>query len=239
MHHNLSEARVCNASPGTRYLYHPMATRVASAGPPDHSTLTEYVQAFCSAPLARGEVNRLSRMLAHVVASQVETELAARGVTLPIEVGKPTFGGSRARHHLDAWIHEPSRGLMLGLDVKGLNKPQSVQKNWNNRIGDFEQLATHHHRLALNAVLGGVLAVPVEDLSDELLSKIEASMRKRGGRTHTANQQDQLEVTALIVISKQTKEILADVPAKSGVGAATRIESFAPRIAELFVERWL
>lgn len=215
-----------------------MPTKKANAGPPDHTTLSDYVKAFCAAPLARKEVNRLSRMLAHVVASQVEVELEARGVSLPIEVGQRTFGGSVARHHLDAWIHDPTRGLMLGLDVKGLNAPGSVRRNWNNRIGDFEQLAAHHHKLALNAVLGGVLAIPVEELSDELLAKIETAMWKRGGRTHTANQQDQLEVTALMVISKQNQEIVTDVPSAAGTAAVTRIEKFAPAIADLFVERW-
>lgn len=152
-----------------------------------------------------------------------------------VEVGQRSFGGSIRRHHLDAWVANVHLGLQLGVDVKGLNSPSSVGKNWNNRVGDLHELATNHHQSFPKAVMGGVLAIPYEGLGENILRNIEKAMLNMGGRRGTANAQNQFEQASLIVISKERRLVLPDVPKKGG---PLRIESFAEAMADIFKQRW-
>lgn len=193
--------------------------------------LRDYVEAFCDAPLTRKAVMDLSSVLAKVVGAMLQEQLPGAAV----EVGHRAFGGSVRRHHLDAFIANEHLGLQLGIDVKGLNSPSSVGKNWNNRVGDLHELATNHHQNFPRAVMGGVLAIPYEGLGASILQNIERSMLNMGGRRGTANAQNLFEQAALIVISKERRLILPDIPQKGG---PLRIETFAASIADIFKQRW-
>lgn len=194
-------------------------------------TMRDYVEAFCDAPLTRKAVMDLSSILAKVVGSQLQNELPG----VAVEVGHKSFGGSIRRHHLDAFVANVHLGLQLGVDVKGLNSPSSVGKNWNNRVGDLHELATNHHQSAPKAVMGGVLAIPYEGLGDNILRNIEKAMLNMGGRRGTANSQNLFEQACLIVISKERRQILPSIPKKGG---PLRIETFAASIADIFKQRW-
>lgn len=194
-------------------------------------TLRDYVEAFCDAPLTRKAVMDLSTILAKVVGAHLQSELP--GVN--VEVGQKSFGGSVRRHHLDAWVANVHLGLQLGVDVKGLNSPSSVGKNWNNRVGDLHELATNHHLSSPKAVMGGVLAIPYEGLGENILRNIERAMLNMGGRRATTNAQNLLEQACLIVISKERRLILPDIPKKGG---PLRIEAFAAGMADVFKQRW-
>jgi hypothetical protein len=194
-------------------------------------TLRDYVNAFCDAPLERKAVMDLSSLLAKVVGGMLQEQLS--GVT--VEVGQRSFGGSIRRHHLDAWVSNEHLGLQIGIDVKGLNSAASVGKNWNNRVGDLHELATNHHQSFPKAVMGGVLAIPYEGLGENILRNIERAMLNMGGRRGTANAQNQFEQASLIVISKERRLVLPDIPKKGG---PLRIEAFAEAMADIFKQRW-
>jgi hypothetical protein len=236
----ISESQSRRALP----LYLPVETRYPSAIMAAHkktetpSHYDEYIAAFCAttAP-GRGDSSRLSKILANAVAADINQTFLARSVEAQVLVGRRTFGGAPGGHHLDACVYDVTQGLMVGIDVKGLNKPASVTRNWRNRIGDFEQLATHHHKHAPSAVIGGVLAIAAEGLDQTILSTIEDAMRKRGGRHHTLDQNDRLEVAALLVIDKEKHELLSD-QSDSPSRSTCRIDTFAERIVDLFIERW-
>lgn len=194
-------------------------------------TLRDYVDAFCDAPLTRKAVMDLSSILAKVVGSQLQNELPG----VAVEVGHKSFGGSIRRHHLDAFVANVHLGLQLGVDVKGLNSPSSVGKNWNNRVGDLHELATNHHQSFPKAVMGGVLAIPYEGLGENILRNIEKTMLNMGGRRATTNAHSLFEQASLIVISKERRLILPDIPKK---GSPLRIEAFAAAMADVFKQRW-
>lgn len=194
-------------------------------------TLRDYVEAFCDAPLTRKAVMDLSTILAKVVGSMLQEQLPG----VAVEVGHRAFGGAVRRHHLDAFVANEHLGLQLGIDVKGLNSPSSVGKNWNNRVGDLHELATNHHQSFPRGVMGGVLAIPYEGLGPSILQNIERSMLHMGGRRGTANAQNLFEQASLIVISKERRLILPDIPQKGG---PLRIETFAASIADVFKQRW-
>ncbi len=194
-------------------------------------TLRDYVNAFCDAPLTRKAVMDLSSILAKVVGSQLQRELP----DVAVEVGHKSFGGAIRRHHLDAFVANSHLGLQLGVDVKGLNSPSSVGKNWNNRVGDLHELAMNHHQSFPKAVMGGVLAIPYEGLGENILRNIEKAMLNMGGRRATTNAQNLLEQACLIVISKERRLILPDIPKKAG---PLRIEAYAAAMADVFKQRW-
>jgi hypothetical protein len=173
----------------------------------------------------------LSTILAKVVGAMLQERLPG----VAVEVGHRAFGGSVRRHHLDAFVANEHLGLQLGIDVKGLNSPASVGKNWNNRVGDLHELATNHHQNFPRAVMGGVLAIPYEGLGASILQNIERSMLNMGGRRGTANAQNLFEQASLIVISKERRLVLPDIPQKGG---PLRIETFAASIADIFKQRW-
>jgi hypothetical protein len=199
-----------------------------SARPP---TLEEYVQEFCDAPMERGAVNRLSKMLARVIGAQLESMLP----NVDLKVGPRSLGGTKRRHHLDAFVANAEHGLQLGVDVKGLNSGESVGKNWNNRIGDLHELATNHHSTSRKTVLGGVLAIPREGITPATMANIQRAMANLGGRRAIADAQNLLECACLIVISKEERRILDSIPES---GSPLRIEIFAPTMAKIFKERW-
>lgn len=202
---------------------------LADAG--SRPTLDDYVRDFCLAPPTRKVAMDLSSTLAKVVGSQLQSELPGQVV----EVGHRAFGGSVRRHHLDAFIANSHYGLQLGIDVKGLNSASSVGRNWNNRIGDLHELATNHHINFPKAVMGGVLAVPYEGLTEGVLKNIERAMRNLGGRRAVTNANNLLEQACLIVISKERQLILPDVPSQDG---PLRIEAYARSLATIFRQRW-
>ena len=202
---------------------------VAAVGPVP--TLDDYVREFCAAPLTRKAVMDLSSTLAKVVGAQIQRELPDQ----VLEVGHRFFGGSVRRHHLDCFIANRHYGLQLGIDVKGLNSASSVGKNWNNRVGDLHELATNHHNNFPRAVMGGVLAIPYEELTDSILRNIERAMMNLHGRKAVTNAQNLLEQSCLIVISKERQMILPDIPLQNG---PLRIETCAPSIAAIFRQRW-
>lgn len=204
-------------------------TKKADAGPTP--TMDNYVQAFCDAPITRKAVMDLSTMLARVVGSELQKELP--GVL--VEVGHRSFGGSIRRHHLDAFVANSHNGLQLGLDVKGLNSASSVGKNWNNRIGDLHELASNHHQIFPKAVMGGVLAIPYEGLTESVLKNIEKAMMNMNGRRAVSNAQSLLEQACLIVISKERRMILSEIPRPDG---PLRIETYARSMAEVYLQRW-
>jgi len=72
--------------------------------------------------------------------------------------------------------------------------------------------------------MGGVLAIPYEGLGENILRNIERAMLNMGGRRATTNAQNLLEQACLIVISKERRLILPDIPKKGG---PLRIEAFA------------
>jgi hypothetical protein len=207
----------------------PKRSNPTNPGPPP--ALADYIAAFCDAPTTRKASLDLSTLLARVVGSQL---LAALPDT-PIEVGHRAFGGSVRRHHLDIFVANQHYGLQLGVDVKGLNSGSSVGKNWNNRVGDLHELATNHHQHSPKAVMGGVLAIPFEELTPGTLRNIERAMLNLGGRRSYANAVNLLEGVALMVISKVDRCLLEDIPAPNGV---LRIETFASTMAEIFRFRW-
>jgi len=206
-------------------------TRTKKTSKEPAPTLRDYVNAFCDAPLERKAVMDLSSLLAKVVGGMLQEQLS--GVT--VEVGQRSFGGSIRRHHLDAWVSNEHLGLQIGIDVKGLNSAASVGKNWNNRVGDLHELATNHHQSFPKAVMGGVLAIPYEGLGENILRNIEKAMLNMGGRRGTANAQNQFEQASLIVISKERRLVLPDIPKKGG---PLRIEAFAEAMADIFKQRW-
>lgn len=116
-----------------------------------------------------------------------------------------------------------------------MNSLSSVGKNWNNRVGDLHELATNHHQSFPRAVMGGVLAIPYEGLGASILQNIERSMLHMGGRRGTANAQNLFEQASLIVISKERRLVLPDIPQRGG---PLRIETFAAGIADVFKQRW-
>ena len=126
-------------------------------------------------------------------------------------------------------------GLQLGVDVKGLNSPSSVGKNWNNRVGDLHELATNHHQSFPKAVMGGVLAIPYEGLGENILRNIEKAMLNMGGRRTDGQRAEPVEQASLIVISKERRLVLPDIPKKGG---PLRIEAFAEAMADIFKQRW-
>lgn len=195
---------------------------------PRLESIERYVRSFCETDGSRKSVNDLSALLARVVGGSLQQEVVGRKV----EVGHRHFGGSVRRHHLDIWIANQHLGLQLGIDVKGLNSPESVGKNWNNRVGDLHELAVNHHSTFPRAVMGGVLAVPADSTG---LDRIEAAMRNLTGRRAVANAANLLECAALLVIDKQTGEVVADRPDPAG---PLRFESFAASMARIFEERW-
>lgn len=201
-------------------------TPQARSGP----TIDDYVQAFCDAPLSRAAVNSLSDLLARVVAYDLQRRLPAEEIL----VGHRSFGGSSRRHHLDIFVADQHLGLRLGIDVKGLNSKSSVGKNWNNRIGDLHELALNHHSHFPNAVLGGVLAVPLEGLSDYVLKGIERSMFKMQGRRGIAEAPNLFECLSLIVISKSERRIIDDIPEPD---SPLRHERFGACITAMFEHR--
>lgn len=209
------------------------STRTNKARKEQAPTLSDYVNAFCDAPvpLKRKAVMDLSSILAKVVGSQLQRELPG----VAVEVGHKSFGGSIRRHHLDAFVANMHLGLQLGVDVKGLNSPSSVGKNWNNRVGDLHELASNHHQSFPKAVMGGVLAIPYDGLGENILRNIEKSMLNMGGRRGTVNAQNLFEQVCLIVISKEQRRILPDFPKKDG---PLRIEAFAGAMADIFKQRW-
>ena len=194
-------------------------------------TLADYVREFCDAPITRKAVMDLSATLARVVGSLLQHELPSATV----EVGSRSFGGSIRRHHLDAFVANTHHGLQLGLDVKGLNSASSVGKNWNNRIGDLHELATNHHQVFPKAVIGGVLAIPYEGLTENVLRNIEKAMMNMNGRRAITNAHNMLEQGCLIVISKERRLILPEIPLQNG---PLRIETYARSMAEVFLQRW-
>lgn len=194
-------------------------------------SLDQYVGAFCDAPLERGAVMALSKMLAGVIGAQLQLLLPEEQVV----VGKRDFGGSKRRHHLDAFVHSTDAGLKLGLDVKGLNAASSVRKNWNNRLGDFHELASNHHGTFARAVLGGVIVVPQEEVPDQILSEIHRAMLNAEGRRAIADSPNLLECGCLVVINKAARSIVQDFPKQ---GSTLRIEVFAERMKQVFEERW-
>ena len=170
-------------------------------------------------------------MLAHVVGSALQDKLPG----VAVEVGHRDFGGSVRRHHLDAFVANAQLGLQLGVDVKGLNSARSVGKNWNNRVGDLHELATNHHQNFPRGVMGGVLAIPREGITPNTLRNIETAMGRMGGRRAVANAHNLLECACLIVISKDERRIVDDIPSP---GSALRVERFAEIMSSVFKERW-
>ncbi len=207
------------------------AERAKKAAVGTAPTLEDYVREFCDAPITRKAVMDLSTMLGRVVGSLLQKELT----DAVVEVGHRSFGGSIRRHHLDAFIANGHYGLQLGIDVKGLNSASSVGKNWNNRIGDLHELATNHHHIFPKAVMGGVLAIPYEGLSENVLRNIEKAMTNMNGRRAVTNAQNLLEQVSLIVISKERRAILEEIPRRDG---PLRIETYEESIAEVFLQRW-
>jgi len=197
-------------------------------GPPP--TIEQYVSAFCDAPMTRADVNQLSDLLARVVGGELQQRLPKDEIL----VGHRSFGGSSRRHHLDIFIADQHLGLKLGIDVKGLNSKSSVGKNWNNRVGDLHELALNHHSHFPNAVLGGVLAVPFEGLSDYVLKGIERAMFKLQGRRAIANAANLFECAALIVISKDERRVIDSIPEP---GSPLRYEAFSDALSKIYQER--
>lgn len=193
-------------------------------------TIEQYVTAFCDAPMTRAAVNQLSDLLARVVGGELQQRLPKEEIL----VGHRSFGGSTRRHHLDIFAADQHLGLKLGIDVKGLNSKSSVGKNWNNRVGDLHELALNHHSHFPNAVLGGVLAVPFEGLSDYVLKGIERAMFKLQGRRTIANAANLFERAALLVISKEERRVIDSIPEPS---SPLRFESFSDAIAKVYKER--
>jgi hypothetical protein len=83
--------------------------------------------------------------------------------------------------------------------------------------------------------MGGVLAIPYEGLSEGLLRNIEKAMMNMGGRRAVTNAQNLLEQACLIVISKEQRLVLADIPLPNG---PLRIETYARSLAGIFLQRW-
>jgi hypothetical protein len=83
--------------------------------------------------------------------------------------------------------------------------------------------------------MGGVLAIPCENLTESVLKNIERAMGNLGGRRAVTNAHNLLEQACLIVISKERQMILPDFPASDG---PLRIETFAKSIATIFRQRW-
>jgi hypothetical protein len=206
-------------------------TRTKKTSKEQAPTLRDYVEAFCDAPLTRKAVMDLSSLLAKVVGGMLQEQLPG----VAVEVGHRAFGGAVRRHHLDAFVANEHLGLQLGIDVKGLNSPSSVGKNWNNRVGDLHELATNHHQSFPKAVMGGVLAIPYEGLGESILRNIEKAMLNMGGRRGTVNAHNLFEQASLIVISKERRLVLPNIPQKGG---PLRIETFASGIADIFKQRW-
>lgn len=206
----------------------PKKVVVVKGPPPD---LAAYVNAFCDAPATRKAALDLSSLLAEVVGGELQAALPA----FPVEVGQRVFGGSVRRHHLDAWISNQNYGLQLGVDVKGLNSFSSVQKNWNNRVGDLHELATNHHQHSPKAVMGGALAIPYAAKKVELIRRIEKAMLSLHGRRATANTHSHLECATLLVIDKEKRLVVDDIPA---AGSPIRFERFTAIMTEVFLERW-
>jgi hypothetical protein len=198
-------------------------------GPPP--TIEQYVAAFCDAPMTRAAVNQLSDLLARVVAGRLRPQLPQEEIT----VGHRSFGGSNRRHHLDIFIADQHLGLKLGIDVKGLNSKSSVGKNYNNRIGDLHELALNHHSHFRNAVLGGVLAVPYEGISEYVLRNLERSMFRLQGRRAIANADNLFECATLLVISKDVRRIIDTIPEPD---SPLRYEQFEASLAGIYRERW-
>jgi hypothetical protein len=194
-------------------------------------TIEDYVAAFCDAQITRKAVMDLSTLLAQVVGTQIQGVLPAQR----LQVGHKYFGGSSRRHHLDAFIANEHYGLQLGIDVKGLNSASSLGKNWNNRVGDLHELATNHHQNFPRAVMGGVLAIPYDGLTQNTLRNIERAMHRLGGRRAITNEVNRLEAAALLVISKAERAIRSDIPSPD---SPARFERFAATMAEVFQERW-
>lgn len=193
-------------------------------------TIEQYVTAFCDAPMTRAAVNQLSDLLARVVGVELQQRLPEEEIL----VGHRSFGGSNRRHHLDIFVADQHLGLRLGIDVKGLNSKSSVVKNWNNRIGDLHELALNHHSHFPNAVLGGVLAVPFEGLSEYVLKGIERAMFKLQGRRAIADAANLFEGAALLLISKEERRIIDSIPEP---GSPIRYEVFGATIAKVYQER--
>ncbi len=194
-------------------------------------TMQQYVDAFCDAPLTRKAVIDLSSLLAKVIGAQLQAELPH----VEVKVGHKMFGGVIRQHHLDAFVSNEHYGLQLGVDVKGLNSGKSVGKNWNNRIGDFASMANNHHQHAPKAVMGGVLAIPYEGITPNTLKNIEQTLLNLQGRRAYANAHNIFEAIALIVISKESRKLLDNIPDPSG---PLRVERFAKTSAELFRQRF-
>jgi len=208
-----------------------MAGRKRKESPQKIVTMQEYVESFCDLPSSRKEVTGLSSLLAHAIGREIREALPDADLV----VGHRYFGGEIRRHHLDNFVANEHYGLQMGIDVKGLNNASSVRKNWNNRVGDFHELATNHHGHAPKAVLGGVLCVPFEGVPASVLKNLEKSMANLTGRRVVANAHNLLEVAALIVISKKDRKILTEIPDPNG---PLRVEKFATALADVFNSRW-
>ncbi len=193
-------------------------------------TLRDYVEAFCDAdPSSRGDVVRLSGLLAKVVGGELAKALPG----YIVRVGHRKYGGVIRRHHLDIFVSTDDLGLQVGIDVKGLNSRESVGKNWPNRVGDLHEMSANHHDKFPYAVMGGVLAIP-HGVRAEQLANIERSMERLGGRRVPADPKDQMESLALLVIDKDKRQVVPDVPAPD---SPLRYEKFVPTVVERLLER--
>lgn len=141
-------------------------------------------------------------------------------------------GGVRPQHFDVGYRPD---GTRIVIDVKTLNKTESVGKNYPNMINDLTAEATTVHTRFPYAIVAFLVAVPAPCLEPNQARGLIRRLEGLGRRDATDGGPQLAEAIAFVVWDPETGAILTDLPPPD---SPIRIEKFSARIERIYVERY-
>ncbi|MEX2647250.1 MAG: hypothetical protein WD249_13400 [Gaiellaceae bacterium] len=150
-----------------------------------------------------------------------------------VEVGDVRIVGGVRPQNFDVG-YRPD-GIRFALDSKTLNDRDSVAKNYQNMINDLATEATTVHTRFPYALVGFIVGVPAPCLVQPQSAALIGTLERLGRRSLVDEPAHLAEAIALVVWDPASGALLDDVP---DLDSPLRLESFSPRVEQLYVERY-
>jgi len=150
-----------------------------------------------------------------------------------VEVGPArVIGGIRSQDYDVAYRPDGPRFVF---DGKTLNSLKSAGKNWRNMINDIATESSSVHTRFPYCVMGFLLVMPIQALSNKYQIDIIRTLERLGTRMNVLDETHLSEAISFVVWDPTTGKILPNIPSPN---SNVRIEKFSVKVFERYLERY-
>ena len=150
-----------------------------------------------------------------------------------VEVGPArVIGGIRSQDYDVAYRPD---GPRIVFDGKTLNSLKSAGKNWRNMINDISTESSSVHTRFPYCIMGFLLVMPKQALSDKYKVDIIRTLERLGTRKSVLDENHLSEAIAFVVWDPKTGKIDPNIPNSN---SNIRIEKFSERVFHRYLERY-